>query len=267
MRYLSCCLAVSACLSLSSALPACAADETAPVAPAAAAPAVVFNATLASQYVSRGFRQTWGRPALQAGADYAHASGWSVGTWLSSISGRFVENGTLEWDLYGGYGGTAGEFGYSALVYYYAYPGAEYTATATTYNYGEVALGLSYKMLYAKYLHTYTPEFFGITNARGTGYLDIGANVDLGGGHTLILHAGNGRVAGTGNEIWNWRDAKLGISKAWSGGWTATAAYTRAWGKTDVYENYTLGIPNSAGVIESSDLGKGTLVVSLTRTF
>ena len=252
------------CLSLLLALPAFAAgDESVP----AAVPGVIVNATLASQYVSRGFRQTWGKPALQAGADYAHPSGWSVGTWLSSVSGRFVENASVEWDLYGGYSGTAGDIGYSAQVYYYAYPGAEYTATATTYNYGELALGLTWKVLYAKYMHTYTPEFFGITHARGTGYLDLGANVDLGSGHTLILHAGNGRVAGDGNDIWNWRDAKVGVSKAWAGGWSATAAYTRAWGKTDVYDNYTLGIPNSAGVVESSNLGKGTLLVSITRTF
>ncbi len=264
MRLPSFCLAASACLPLMFAPPAFGAGDEATPAPAAA---VVVNATLASQYVSRGFRQTWGRPALQAGADYAHPSGWSAGTWMSSVSGRFVENASVEWDLYGGYAGTAGEFGLSALVYYYAYPGARYTATDTTYNYGELALGLTYKVLYAKYMHTYTPEFFGITHARGTGYLDLGANVDLGSGHTLILHAGNGRVAGAGNEIWDWHDAKVGVSKAWPGGWSATAAYTRAWGKTDAYDNYTLGISNSAGVVESSNLGKGTLVVSITRTF
>ena len=45
------------------------------------APALTTSATLtlASQYVSRGMRQTWGRPALQAGFDAVHASGWSAG--------------------------------------------------------------------------------------------------------------------------------------------------------------------------------------------
>lgn len=197
-------------------------DQAAP-----AASALVVNATFASQYVSRGLRQSWGKPALQAGADYTDPSGFSLGTWMSSVSGRFVENATVEWDLYGGYTGTAGPVGYSAQVYY-LYPGAQYSATATTYNYGELALGLSYKALYTKYMHTYTPEFFGITNARGTGYLDLGANVDLGSGHTLIVHLGNGRVAGQGNEIWSWRDAKVGVSKAFSSGWSATAACTHA---------------------------------------
>ena len=64
--------------------------------------------TLTSQYVSRGMRQTWGRPALQAGLDVAHASGWSFGTWASTVSDRFIEGGRLEWDLYGGYTGTLG---------------------------------------------------------------------------------------------------------------------------------------------------------------
>ena len=256
MRLLSCTLAL---LLLPSAHAA--GSDPAP------APSVVVNATVASQYVSRGFRQTWGKPALQLGADYADPSGFSVGTWMSSVSNQLVENATIEVDVYGGYAATAGSLGYSAQLYYYLYPGAEYAATATTYNYGELALGMTYRMLYAKYMHTVTPEFFGITNARGTGYLDLGANVDLGSGHTLILHAGNGRVAGDGNDIWSWRDAKIGVSRVWDGGWSATAAYTRAWGKTAVYETYTLGIPNSAGAIATSNIGKGTLAVSLTRTF
>ena len=100
--------------------------------------------------------------------------------------------------------------------------------------------------------------------ARGTGYLDVGANIDLGAGMTLQLHAGNGRVAGAGNDVWNWNDAKIGLSKAYSGGWAATAALTKAFPKTSIYDNYTLGIPNSAGVIESSNPGKATLVLSIT---
>jgi uncharacterized protein (TIGR02001 family) len=46
----------------------------------AAAPAAGWtlsaNAGAVSQYVSRGFRQTWGRPALQAGLDLTHPNGW-----------------------------------------------------------------------------------------------------------------------------------------------------------------------------------------------
>ncbi|NHZ43928.1 TorF family putative porin [Massilia aquatica] len=246
-----------------------AADSAAPAAAPATAPAATMtaNVTLASQYISRGFRQTWGKPALQGGFDLGHPSGWSAGVWMSTVSNRYVEDGTLEIDLYGGYTGTAGPIGYSALVYYYKYPGAEYRATATTYDYGELSLGMTYKFFYVKYNSTFTKEFFGITNARGTGYLDIGANVDLGSGYTLNLHAGDGRVDGAGNDIWNWRDLKVGVSKAFDGGWSMSGAYTKARGATNAYDAYTLGIPDSSGNIPVSNPAVGTFVVALTKTF
>lgn len=223
------------------------------------------NLTVASQYVSRGFRQTWGKPALQGGVDYAGGSGFSAGTWLSTVSDRYIEDGKVEWDVYGNYGASVGDVGYSIGYYHYFYPGAEYQASHTTYDYGEVALGLTYKAAYLKYNYTVTPQFFGIENARGTGYLDLGANLDLGQGWSLNLHYGQGRVAN--NSMWNWRDYKAGISKLLAPGWTLSAAYTRAHGKTNAYDNYTLGIPNASGVIETSNPATGTLVLALTRTF
>jgi uncharacterized protein (TIGR02001 family) len=241
------------------------AAESAPaVAPASASP-FSANVTLASQYISRGFRQTWGKPALQGGFDYTGSAGFSAGTWLSNVSNRYIEDGGVEWDIYGAYNGSAGDIGYTAALYTYIYPGAEYRASATTYDYTEVALGLNYKFAYVKYNYTVSKEFFGIENARGTGYLDIGFNFDLGDGYALLLHAGQGRVAN--NSIWNWRDYKVGVSKTVAPGWSMAAAYTRAQGATDAYDRYTLGIPNSAGVIESSNPAKGTFVLALTRTF
>ena len=110
-----------ACLTLCAMLPAHAAGFT--EAGSNQAWTVSGNASLASQYVSRGFRQTWGKPALQAGVDFVHRSGWSLGSWVSNVSERYVENGKLEWDLYGGYSGSAGDLGYSLVALYYAYPG------------------------------------------------------------------------------------------------------------------------------------------------
>jgi uncharacterized protein (TIGR02001 family) len=231
------------------------------------APALTGSVTLASQYVSRGVRQTWDKPALQAGLDYVHPSGFSAGTWASTISDKFVESGTIEWDLYGGYSGAAGDLGYSALVYYYRYPNAIYRATGTKYHYAELSLGLTYKFLYAKYNSTFSRDFFGIPNARGTGYLDVGANYDLGAGYTLNAHYGDGRVDGTGNDIWDWRDYKLGVTKALEQGWSVSAAYTKAKGATNAYEVYTLGIPDRSGAFDVSNVARGTLVVSVTKTF
>lgn len=236
------------------------ADTAAPASPFSA------NITLASQYVSRGFRQTWGNPALQGGLDYVHASGFSVGTWLSTIDKKYIEGGHVEWDIYGGYTGAVGDLGYSLMAYYYKYPGAVISATGTKFDYGEVALGLTYKFLYAKYYRTVTPEYFGITEARGTGYWDIGANADLGGGYTLNLHYGVGRVASQGaadNSVWNWKDYKVGVSKAFDGGWTLAGAYTKAKGKTNIYDQYSTGLPGAA----VSNPARGTFVVSLNKVF
>ena len=231
---------------------------------------VTANVTLASQYVSRGFRQTWGEPAVQGGFDYADPNGFFVGTWMSNVSNRYIENGTVEWDLYSGYAGKAGPIGYSGTVFYYKYPGAVISSSATKYDYGELVLGLKYKVLYAKYNYVYTRDYFGITDARGTGYLDLGSNIDLGSGYALNLHYGIGRVASNGssnNGIYDWKDAKVGVSKAFQDGWTLAGAYTRAIGATHVYDRFTTGALNSAGVAEVSNPTAGTFLMSLSKTF
>ncbi|MDB5848709.1 MAG: choline dehydrogenase [Rhodoferax sp.] len=255
------------------AAPAAPAAAPAAAPDAAAAPAVSpwsANVTVASQYISRGFRQSWGRPALQGGVDYADPSGFSAGTWLSTIDKRYIESGHEEWDLYGGYTGAAGDVGYSVMALYYKYPGAVISATGTKFDYGELSFGLTYKMLYAKYNRTVTKDFFGITDARGTGYWDIGANPDLGGGYTLNLHYGIGRVASKGaadNSVWNWKDYKVGVSKSFDGGWTLAGAYTKAKGATSIYDQYGTGVPNASGNYDVSNPARGTFVLSLNKVF
>lgn len=225
------------------------------------------NAGAVSQYVSRGFRQSWGKPALQAGVDLAHPSGWSAGTWVSSVSDRYIENGRLEWDLYGGYTGAAGPVGYSLMAVVYRYPGAVMEASGTKFDYTELAAGVTYKSLYAKYNRTVTRDFFGITGARGTGYFDAGANLAFGDGYVLNLRAGEGRVAGAGNDYWDWRDVKVGVTRTFPGGWSAAGAWTRAFGATDAYDRYTTGVPDAAGHTAYSNPARGTFVLSLARTF
>lgn len=243
------------------------------MAPAAAqdapAPAwtVSANTGIVSQYVSRGVRQSWGRPALQAGVDINGANGWSAGTWTSSVSERFIENASVEWDLYGGYSGAAGPFGYSAMLYVYRYPGAVMAASGTRYDYKELAFGVSYQSVSAKWYRTVSRDFFGIVDARGTNYFDVTLNHDLGHGYALNLHAGEGRVEGRGNDIWNWRDLKAGVSKSLAQGWSVGAALTGARGATPAYDQYTTGVPNASGTIASANVLKTTLVLSATRTF
>lgn len=248
---------------------------TVPPAEAAAPSLLTANMTLTSQYVSRGFRQTWGKPAVQGGIDYAHPSGFSAGTWMSSISDKFIEGSTVEWDLYAGYTGTVGDFVYAGQIYYYLYPGAKLQYAQTKYNYGEAVASLTYKWFNVKYWLTYTRDYFGYNSAsllsgndlhsRGSGYLDINGTFDLGQGVSLLLHYGQERVRNF--AAYSFRDVRVAVSKAFEGGWTLTGAYTRGWGRTDVYDNYTTGALDSSGNPSVSNPLKSTFLVSLTKTF
>ena len=44
------------------------------------------NVGIFSQYIFRGLTQTGRKPALQGGFDFAHESGFYLGTWASNIS-------------------------------------------------------------------------------------------------------------------------------------------------------------------------------------
>ncbi|WER48013.1 TorF family putative porin [Cupriavidus sp. WKF15] len=248
---------------------------TVPPEQAASPSPLSANMTLTSQYVSRGFRQTWGKPAVQGGVDYAHPSGWSAGTWMSTVSDKFIEGGTVEWDLYGGYTGTIGDFVYAGQIYYYLYPGAKLQSAQTKYNYGEAVASLTYKWLNIKYWLTYTPDYFGYNSAsigtgndlhsRGSGYLDINGTFELGYGVSLLLHYGQERVRNF--AAYGFRDVRVALSKAFDGGWTLTGAYTRGWGRSDVYDHYTTGALDSAGNPSVSNPLANTFLVSLTKTF
>ena len=258
------CLAL---FSMHSSVHASVPDPAAPTYAAASEASLTATAGVASQYVWRGVRQSDGKPAVQAGIDYVHPSGWSAGTQVASIGDRVVARGSLEWTLYGGYSGKLGELGYSVMGHAAGYPGAGRGPNGGRYGYGELSAGLSYKALYAKYNYTVTRNFFGIANARGSGYLDGGANIDLGRATVLNLHAGEGRLAGAGNDYWNWRDVKVGVSRRLSGGWKVAGAYTRAFGATHAFGRDTSSSPDRGERIGYANPGKNTLVVSLGKTF
>ncbi|WP_338759779.1 TorF family putative porin [Massilia sp. METH4] len=246
------------------------ADATAPTVPALTA-----NVALTSQYVSRGFRQTWGKPAVQGGIDYALPGGWSAGTWMSSVSDKFIEGGSIEWDLYAGYAGARGDLNYGVQVYYYLYPGAKLQYAGTSYDYGEVAVSLGYKWFSAKYWLTWTPDYFGYNSrsllagdglhSRGSGYAEVNGTFDLGNGASLQLHFGHERVRNF--AAYSFRDARVALSRAFDGGWTLTGAVTRGWGRTDVYDRYTTGAQDSAGRLAVSNPLETTFLVALSRAF
>ena len=97
---------------------------------------VTTNIAVSSDYVWRGVSQTGYGAAVSGGIDYADDSGFYAGTWVSNTN-----FGSAEMDLYLGFGGEAGDFGYSATYNYYAYP------TIDDANFGELLLDFSFNIV------------------------------------------------------------------------------------------------------------------------
>src|SRR6059058_1576531 len=85
---------------------------------------LTYNVGVVSDYRVRGIAQTAFKPALQAGIDFAHKSGFYAGTFASNV--RWIKDfnlatkGAVEVDLYGGYKGAINsDFSYDLGVITY----------------------------------------------------------------------------------------------------------------------------------------------------
>jgi uncharacterized protein (TIGR02001 family) len=220
---------------------------------------ISFNASVTSDYRYRGISQTRLQPALQGGADYTpNPSGLYAGTWLSTIKWTRDAGGSggVEWDLYAGKRGQLGaDVSYDAGVLGYVYPsnGLKDVAGFADANTAEVYGQLGYGPAYAKYSLALT-NLFGFVDSRRSGYLDLGANFDLGSGVTLGLHAGHQNVCGNG--LASYTDWKLGVSKD-LGYATAAVALVATNANETAY----------ASPANGKFLGKKAAVLSVTRTF
>ena len=166
---------------------------------------VTGNLYLVSDYQFRGVSQTDEDPAIQGGFDYAHSSGFYLGVWASNVEFGAANS---EWDVYGGYAGSAGDLGYNVGLLQYIYP--DYSDAGTT----EVYAGVTYKQFGLKASYTVSDEYFDVTNSDGTVYWDATANFALPAGFTLGLHYGY--TAGSGDQI-DYSDWKIGINKELAG--------------------------------------------------
>lgn len=171
------------------------------------APAVTGNAAIASDYVFRGLSQTWGKPAIQGGGDYAAVSGFAAGLWASRISRRSFSGAAMELDLYASYGRSFGrDWTWRAGLYGYLYPGgnldrASPRLPARSFDTLEANLALGWKWLTLKYNDALTDYFGADTeegyrgSTRGTRYLQLDAVLPLPGAWSLALHAGRTHYA------------------------------------------------------------------------
>ncbi|MGB0204353.1 MAG: TorF family putative porin [Neptuniibacter sp.] len=89
-----------------------------------------------SDYWFRGLNVNDGA-SMMGGIDYEADNGLYVGTWMASTN---FEDDDLEYDLYGGYAGEAGDLSYSV-----GYAGYFYTKSDVDYH--EVSLNLGYAFL------------------------------------------------------------------------------------------------------------------------
>jgi uncharacterized protein (TIGR02001 family) len=267
-----------ACLLLAAASPAAycadagtAADDDATLNAQDAARSPVSGALSAnSQYVTRGLRLSDGHPSAQATLDVAIPSGWEAGSSITTISDHVVDNGAIAWDVHAGYRAQAGPVGWSALLATTRYPGAA-RVDGARYDYTDLVAGASWTApgattLHARYRYTVSRDYFGIPDARGTGYLDVGARHPLGRRMTLDLHAGDGRVAGVGNDGWDWRDVKAGLTRRLEDNWVLKLNYTRALGSGAAFDRVTPGVPR-AGRGFGGNLSRRAIVLSLSKTF
>lgn len=172
---------------------------------------VSFNAALASDYRYRGISQTRLQPALQGGADYVNnPSGLYAGAWASTI--KWTKDagggGSVEVDLYAGKrGALTSEISYDVGVLSYVYPSNGLAVSAnTTEIYGQ----LNYGSAYLKYSHS-TTNLFGFGDSKNSGYLDLGANIEIDSGLVLNLHAGHQQIKN--NNTYAYTDWKIGVTK------------------------------------------------------
>ena len=223
------------------------------------------NIGIATDYLFRGISQSQHQPQISGGFDYAHESGLYVGTWLSNQAWvettPYKKNSSLEVDLYGGYkGALPADFGYDVGLIQYYYPGSRsgVAAGVATPDTLEAYAALSWKFLSVKYSNTLSDYFVGwgtdpTTKTKGSDYLELNANYDLGNGWGLIGHAGHQKIKHVSTA--SYTDWKVGVSKDIGYG-TVTLAYS----DTDADSTaYTFA--------NNEDLGKGVAILSFSKSF
>ena len=233
-------------------------------APAAVDP-VSYNISVVSNYKYRGQDQdttkTKGfKPALQGGVDYAHASGFYVGNWNSTVDFK-DPNGSkanLEVDLYGGYKFPLGDIGMDVGALTYIYPGA------TKANTTELYVAASYGPVTAKYSSTVSKGYFGTgessSDGRGTGYLNLAFAQEVMPKVTLKASVGSTMFTSdvkNASLAVNYIDYSVGAAYDLGEGMSVTGLYAGG-NKKDFWT-----FP--ATVDSSKSINKGTFIVMLTK--
>jgi uncharacterized protein (TIGR02001 family) len=242
-----------------------------PIIAQAAEPApdytLTANVGFASDYRFRGISQTFKEPAIQGGFDFSHKSGIYLGTWASNVDASFLAGSNMEWDFYGGYNWQVNDdlaVNVGGLQYYY--PGKDKAAAGFDPNTFELYAGATWKWFNLKYSYA-TTKLFGISDSKGSGYLEGNVTYPLPADISLTLHYGHQYVSGdivpgTSND--DYSDWKIGLSMPVKG-FTVGLAYV----DTDVdVSNATWGLATAYSLgSKTKDLTSGTAVLTVSKSF
>lgn len=159
--------------------------------------------TFVTDYVSRGFSYTAGRPAVQASLDYSHDSGFYAGVWGSSVSDKALGIGShgVEFDVYLGYATEIGGFGVDVGAVRYIFP-SDISSKDTDST--DLYIGVSWEMLGFTYYRDIDLD---------VNYYELGAAVPL--TDSWMLEASYGHSdPDDGDSYNNW---KLGVTTSYAG--------------------------------------------------
>ena len=220
----------------------------------------VGSAGVVNDYLFRGMSQTNRKPAVQAGVEFDHASGWYLGGWGSNVSWLSDAStsvapisSSVELDLYGGWRGSfGGDWSYDVGVYRYQYPGS-YPAGFVLPNTTEAYAALAWKSVSLKYSYALT-DLFGYADSEHSGYVDLAWNQEFAPGWLLNAHVGHQQVENVAGASYS--DWKLGVTRNFGSGWSAALGYYDTNANASVYTN-----------ARGHYLGRATAVLSLARSF
>lgn len=188
------------------------------------------NVSMVSDYAFRGVSQTDEQFALQGGFDWAHDSGFYVGTWASNVDSEFF-NGTgapardpqIELDLYAGYSGElANGIGYDVGVLRYEYPGSDWGAGSNPDQADTTEFYVSGSMNDFTVSFNYTNELAFLGSSEDGWYLAAGYELGLADDIGVSVHIGysdggafdNGPNAALDDAVLDW---SIGVSKSFGG--------------------------------------------------
>lgn len=104
----------------------------------AQADSLTANVSATNNYIWRGLTQTLNDGAVQGGIDYAHDSGFYIGTWASNVKYGAEDVFSYEHDMYFGYAGEVDGLSYDIGYLYYNYD------SEAEFDFGEIYGSLGY---------------------------------------------------------------------------------------------------------------------------